>query len=280
MLGLSQAMEMATKAANKEMRKSQTRQRKVTFTNEPTSPTMTNDPFRIFILGPRVECRLPSFVWEQLSATFPGVPFRLYFVGPEAVPPQTVMSTQVDAAPSHRSALPMARVRHRSIDATGGSSIQALTVPVTINLRMEYIAAPFENVCDSFGPFQRRRDIFVLFNSGVGHSFTSEEWKPALHAALKTRCLMLFTSVNKEDQDADVNALQKECDGEYVVVMRPTENKFASMRPDIPVDSAQNEENWVHCNWGIFGIHGIGKEVGEQRDDFTVAPRPTSWWSW
>lgn len=111
--------------------------------------------------------------------------------------------------------------------------------------------------------------------------------------------------MNQADQDADVAAVQRECEGEYVVALRPTINKFASMvrayekesavsplqvililntfqRPDIPVDSVHDDEGWVNCNWGIFGIHGIGKEVGERREDFQVEEKPSggSWFGW
>ncbi len=73
---------------------------------------------------------------------------------------------------------------------------------------MEYINTPYENVHEAFGPFQRHRDIFVLFNSGIGHFVTRDMWKPAIESILKTRCMMMVTSVNAPDQVHDTNIIK------------------------------------------------------------------------
>lgn len=96
-------------------------------------------------MGPRVECLLPSFVWEQLSLTFPGVPFRIYFIGPESLPPQIQLSTQIAAVPGHRSILPATRVHQRPVTVKDTAedgvettrTINSMITPINVNLRME-----------------------------------------------------------------------------------------------------------------------------------------------
>ena len=148
---------------------------------------------------------------------------------------------------------------------------------------MEYIKANYEDVHEMFGPFRRNRDVFVLFNSGVGHFMTKDAWTPALKKVLKTRCVTIFTSLNKKDQDRDVEAVKENHDGEYVVVLKPTFNKFSSMRPDISVDAVHDPEECVYCNWGIFALHGVGSEVGDKKQDVEMqSDDGKKWvsWSW
>lgn len=310
-VGLSHAVHVSTKSANDEWSKVRDNHRQVTFTYEPTSPIVNNDPFRIFVVGPRLECRLPVWLWEQLAYSFPGTPFRIYFIGPEAKPPSSDMSSGTNyngvfKLNNHRSVYSTARIhrrriplsppeeavgqvedgdpqdqpRHSSSD-TAEKFINSLIIPGSVNLRLEYIAAPYEQVHESFGPFNRRRDIFMIFNGNVGHDSLTEQWKPALKKMMDTRCLMAFTSINEEHQEADWKSLEMNFGGHYVPVLRPTVNKFASMRPDIPVDCVHDEPQWVNCNWGLFAIHGVGSEVELRPEDYNVSQiPPEQFWPW
>ncbi len=136
-VGLSHAVEVATKAAARQSHNDKVN-KAVTFTHEPTAPTLNNDPFRIFILGPRMESRLPAFVWEQLALTFPGVPFRVYFIGPDAgLPsmPVTSSSQGMNSVPvpgsvgtGRMSVMPSKRVHQRPITSMTGPEEQEITI--------------------------------------------------------------------------------------------------------------------------------------------------------
>jgi hypothetical protein len=79
----------------------------------------------------------------------------------------------------------------------------------------------------------------------------------------------------------DVKAVQEDYDGKYVVAVRPTRNKFSSMRPDIAVDCVHDPDNWVYSNYGLFAVHGIGAEVGDlQEEVFVDDPFRKKKWSW
>ena len=288
---LSHAIDVGVKSSWRHFDQNRGPKRRAAFTDQPTSPTLTSDPFRIFILGARMESQLPAFVWEQLSLSFPGVPMRLYFIGPESRPPSVSISSGSGKFTADKQRIiPTSHVHKRPVnsrtvglDGDGQEvEVKSIVYPVSVNMRMEYIAAQYEDVHETFGPFQRNRDVFVCFNSGVGHPLTENEWKPALKHVLKTRCLTIFTSMNKSDQMHDVDAIKRNFDGDYVVVLRPTFNKFSSLRPDFSVDTVHDPDEWTYCNWGIFALHGIGNEVGDKRDDFKVEVGDSrkSWWSW
>lgn len=290
-------MDVATKTAAVEFSRIKNKARRIAFSEEPTAPTLNNDPFRIFIVGPRFECRLPTFIWEQLSMTFPGVPFRLYFIGPDAVPPQMPAMSNAEPLQKHRQVFSSGHQMHvreitvpvkSNVESTDDEqeepemkTIQSVVLPSSVNLRMEYIQSPYETVHETFGKFQRRRDIFIMFNSGVGHPATREQWKPAIEKILKTRCLAVFTSLNEEDQERDIRAVQEDYAGEYVVAMRPCRNKFSSLRPDIPADCVHDSRHWAYGNWGLFAIHGVGTEMGNRLEDIHVNnTAKKSWWTW
>lgn len=280
---LSHAVDVANKAAMKDYHHSKGSKRKIKFTEEPTAPTLTSDPFRVFILGARVESQLPVNVWEQLSNTFPGVPFRLHFIGPEASVPKLEMTTSVNPFQKRAHIVPATRIHRKPITSRvtveeAETTVSSYVIPVSVNLRLEFIKAKYEQVHDTFGPFNTSRDIFVLFNSGLAH--TRNEWKPALNEILKTRCLTIFTSFNKNEQEEDVKAVKEDYDGDYDVVMRPTFNKFSSMRPDIPADCVHDPEKWWYTNWGMFAVRGIGNEVGDKRDDFYVEDAEKGIFGW
>jgi hypothetical protein len=170
----------------------------------------------------------------------------------------------------HMQIMPATRIHKKPITSKTMNSetiVNSQVIPVSVNLRLEYIQSKYEEVHDTFSPFQPSRDIFVLFNSGL-----SNEWKPALNEVMKTRCLTVFTSFNKNEQDADVEWVKKELDG-YDVVLRPTFNRFSSMKPDIPIDCVHDSEHWMYSNWGLFAVRGIGNVVGETRDDLYLQPR-------
>jgi hypothetical protein len=102
------------------------------------------------------------------------------------------------------------------------------------------------------------------------------------HKVLKTRCLTVMTSLNEQEQEADVDAFKTDYEGEYQVVLRPTLNKFASMRMDVPVDSVHASEHWVRGNSHIFAVQGVGSDVDVPSDN-EVYELPSSsrpWWSW
>lgn len=95
--------------------------------------------------------------------------------------------------------------------------------------------------------------------------------------------LWLYDSCNTDDQQQDIKAIQEDHEGKYVVAVRPTRNKFSSMRADIPVDSVHDPDNWVYGNYGLFALHGIGSEVGEKTEDVCLEDpfaKKNSFWSW
>jgi hypothetical protein len=77
-----------------------------------------------------------------------------------------------------------------------------------------------------------------------------------------------------------MNAIQEDWKDKYQVLIRPTPNPFASMRPEISVDCVHDPEQYTYCNWGMFAIQGIGTEVHERRDDFDVedSSKKKSFW--
>jgi splicing suppressor protein 51 len=268
---LSHGIQNTVKNASNEHKLFKSDLDRISFTSEPTAPSIIGDPYRIFIVGAAHENQLPSFVWEQISNSFPGVPLRLYFIGPETVPPKT--STWYKS----NSIVPSSKIYRRPISSDNAELvINSLVLPVTVNLRMEYLSCKYESVHESLGPFNRRRDVFVLFNSGVGHYLYRDSWKPAIQSILKTKCLALFTSLSERDQEYDVKAIEEDYAGDFSVVIRPTKNKFSSMKVDIPADCLHEREEWVKCNYGIFAISGVGTDVGERLHDFNVESKPKS----
>jgi mitochondrial splicing suppressor protein 51 len=289
---LSHAVEVATKSASKHLDYTKG---KVRFTEEPTAPTVTNDPFRIFILGAATECQLPPSVWEQLSLTFPGAPFRLYMVGPEACVPPTPLVSCAEPLTKYRSptsshlnqSAQQREIHFKKRVGTDEDSVETVdcsitttVIPMTVNMRMEILPYLYHDIHEAFGPFRPNRDVFVLMNSGVGHPLSRNLWRPSLDKILKTRCLTVFTSLNLPDQQADQEAVQSEFEGRYQVVIRPTANKFASIRPDIPVDCVHDPDQWAYCNGHMFAIQGVGTDVANRREDFEIEQQPQDSKSW
>jgi splicing suppressor protein 51 len=166
---------------------------------------LINDPFRVFILGSTEESQLPAAIWEQLNLSFPGVPFRLYFIGPDSNPPRVEMTNRyshLQPGTKRISTIYSTVSRHQrpitSQHPNGETAVvNSIVNPVSVNLRMEYIRARFEEVADNFGPFRKNRDVFVLFNPGIGRPEQRDQWRPALDSILKSRCLTIITSLNQ-----------------------------------------------------------------------------------
>lgn len=265
----------------------------INFTTEPTAPHILDDVFRIFILGAATECRLPPSVWEQLCSTFPGVPFRLYFIGPDACLPSMPLLTNSDPILQFRSVLPSSSSRtFEEVESlTSGAEpsedkpaqkIKIHKVPLSVNMRIEVSQTLHHNIHEHLGPFRQNRDIFVMFNSGIGHPVSRESWKPTIEKVLKTRCLVLSTSFNATDQKSDLRALEENFEGKYQMVLRPCKNKFSSMRPDIPADCAHDIHQWAWSNGWIFAIQGIGTDVGSRKGDTeaTAVEGNSFWGKW
>ena len=300
--GLSHAIEVATKSA-KQPSPTNTITPAIQFTNEPTSPLLTNDPFRIFILGSGLESRLPPSVWEQLSLTFPGAPFRVYFIGPEAQVPATPFMSRAEPVSKYRPPSGGGLVgnwtqpQQRSItftqpqlDAETGKELDEVRVekqmistvlPLSVNMRLEFIQSYYHDVHEAFGPFRRNRDVFMLMNSGISHPLLRDQWQPTIRKLLKTRCLTVFTAINASTQESDRALLEEQFQGQYDMVMRPTKNKFASLKVDVPVDAVHDPEHgWAQCNQWIWAVQGLGTDVGRRNEQGEVVSEENNNKSW
>jgi hypothetical protein len=202
------------------------------FSRNQSLGTNLIEPFRIFLVGSRTECSLPFSVWEQLSFCFPGVPFHIVFIGPEVnVPNSLVMDRYSDAAQEET-------IQGYNSDTGAEESATVYSYPVSMTLKLSYINSAYsDSVHRSFGPFQSRRDTFFLFNSGIGHQSGSKVWDKSLSLLFKSKCLVTFTSYNKDDLEFDVGEIERRWKGEFSVVLKPVRNRFSSLRSDIAADS-------------------------------------------
>ena len=154
-------------------------------------------PNRITILGPRAEATLPTRVWLELNAIFPEAPFALHFVGPEIADDY---DERVLDIPEHK-------------------------------LSMRWSKATYEEVHEH----HELPDLFVIFNSGLGHGTAGKDWDDALEILFNQSDFktVLFTSHSKDDSARDYSALSLRQDCRFL--SHPAVNPFMSLKRDVAV---------------------------------------------
>lgn len=212
-------------------------------------------PIRIFIPGARAESQLPSSVWMQLAHLFPYARFQIYFVGPEVVADEVVSPYGVK----------------------GWQKV------VDTQLTLNGIQANWEQIHDSFFPFDPFTDIFFNFHPGLGfpsmlpesirpseglsdsrnelvnfRQYTPQvdaEWAKALDKMLETKCPIILTAFSPSDMKRDFDALlhSEAITQEWESVVEPGDNVFNSQRWEV---AEFDTRVMIKSNWGLWGIRG------------------------
>jgi len=83
--------------------------------------------------------------------------------------------------------------------------------------------------------FHELPDLFVIFNSGIGHPSAGASWDDALHLLFDKSDFrpVLFTSHSKEDSGRDYSALSRRQDCRFLT--HPAVNPFMSLKRDVAV---------------------------------------------
>lgn len=200
-------------------------------------------PVRLFILGARAESSLPREVWLQLSHLFPRATFHLNFIGPESMANRDSEFPLPERTPSN----PFGAIVE---DRLGGA--------VKISTYVEYFHTLHE--AQHFAPYDPYFDAFVLFHPGLGHPASSHEWKDTIPQLLETKVPIICTGYTEFDMKRDIEWVEKEVGGEMDLIIKPSENRFRSLRWDIN-DADPGD---VSCgNWGVWGFRGKRYEAEE-----------------
>ena len=136
-------------------------------------------------------------MWLELNAIFPEAPFALHFVGPEIADDY---DERVLDIPEHK-------------------------------LSMKWSKATYEEVHEH----HELPDLFVIFNSGLGHGTAGKDWDDALEILFNQSDFktVLFTSHSKDDSARDYSALSLRQDCRFL--SHPAVNPFMSLKRDVAV---------------------------------------------
>jgi len=136
-------------------------------------------------------------------------------------------------------------------------------MPVTPQLSLSNIQAPYEQIHEQFGPFDPYSDVFFAFSPGFGFpsSMThgavqvqrDAEWGETLPLVLETKCPLFVTGFSPADVERDVKSLEglEGVEGKFDWVLNPGENFFSSERWEV---ADFDPRVLVKTNWGIWGI--------------------------
>ncbi len=167
-------------------------------------------PFRIFVLGARAESTLPGDVWMQgFPFIFPDVAFQIHFIGPEA---------HVGKG-------------RRTVKTPDGGETEYYNSRLTFSTHTDLYHTLHK--ARTFAPFDPYLDVFYLPCPGLGHERTKGQWADTMPALLETKCGIFITGYSEADMKRDIAFIAEECKGEYDLLLRPGENKFASRKWDV-----------------------------------------------
>ncbi|ORY93825.1 hypothetical protein BCR43DRAFT_444108 [Syncephalastrum racemosum] len=189
-----------------------------------------SETINLYVVGARAEATLPPHIWLQLAYLFPHTPFHVHMIGPEALPPGK----------------------------------EPYTTSVNERLVFTYDRAlyqDFHETVDSFDPYT---DLFFLFSPGIGHPAAREDWKQAIQKVLETKCPIFLTGFDEADVQTDVAAVEEDYQGEFDWVMKPTENRFRSLKRDVNLLDLRET---IFANWGIWAIRGKRYDVTHQPEE-------------
>lgn len=151
-------------------------------------------------------------------------------------------------------------------DESENYGVPAWTIPVTPEIAITNVQAPYERIHDQFGPFDPYSDVFFAFHPGFGFpsSMTpgkvqvqpEAEWGDTLPLVLQTKCPLFVTGFSPADVERDVKSLEgvPGVDGEFDWILNPGENFFCSEQWDV---AEFDPRVLVKSNWGIWGIRWV-----------------------
>lgn len=215
------------------------------------SPDRQNYPYNMTELG-YSEAPISPFIDRSTLAPKEGA------YGATFYRPPTPTLTQVDGSYLQK------KVKGRDESANYG--VPAWTTPVSEQLTMTNIQAPYEQIHEQFGPFDPYSDVFFAFSPGFGFpsSMTpgalqvqrDAEWGETLPLVLQTKCPLFVTGFSPADVERDVKSLEglEDVDGKYDWLLNPGENFFSSERWEV---AEFDPRVLVKTNWGIWGIRSV-----------------------
>ncbi|KAI8149352.1 zinc-finger of mitochondrial splicing suppressor 51-domain-containing protein [Fennellomyces sp. T-0311] len=189
-----------------------------------------SETINLYVVGARAEASLPQYIWLQLAYLFPHTPFHIHFVGPDALPP---------GKEPHTSSL-----NERLIFTYDNSMYH-----------------DYHETIDKFDPYT---DLFFLFSPGIGYPSARNGWKQSIEKALETKCPIFLTGFDQADMANDISAVEQDYQGEFDWVLRPTENRFSSLKRDV---NLMDVRQTINANWGIWGIRGKRYDVTHNEED-------------
>ncbi|KAI8047654.1 hypothetical protein BDF22DRAFT_749236 [Syncephalis plumigaleata] len=208
-------------------------------------------PLRVFMPGARAESQLPVEAWMQLLYLFPNTTFHLHFIGPEVRPPPSLVK-EMGKSDDTTTSKPIE-------DTTGQVYHPPVTITPTPNLILTWHNSEYNmRVHQGLAPFDLYRDVFFYFCPGFGHPQQRAGWHDAVRMAIRTQCAMFVTGFDAADIQQDCGCLAEDHDEEMDWLMRPTLNRFRSLKPDIFLGDVRQH---IYTNWSIYGVRGKRYEV-------------------
>ncbi|KCV72223.1 hypothetical protein H696_01623 [Fonticula alba] len=199
----------------------------------------------ICFVGARAEATLPNEAWSQLMYLYPDVSWNLMFVGPHL--PEQIHATRLDIdlsddpvagaeaeAPAGQPAGGLGGFLRRLLTPRGGEHHQAAERRAALRLGtrseapvpglarapsggmrmcLSYYSRLYHEIHDDMVLNDTIPDVYILFNSGVGHEVNRHTWRPSIERLLETTQPLVFTSLGLEDCENDIAAVQRIADG-------------------------------------------------------------------
>ncbi|CED82842.1 hypothetical protein [Phaffia rhodozyma] len=161
-------------------------------------------------------------------------------------------------------------------DESANYGVPAWTIPISPEITVSSIQAPYEAIHDQFGPFDPYSDVFFAFSPGFGFPSSMSpgrlqvhkdaEWGETLPLILETKCPLFVTGFSPKDVERDVKSLEglEDVDGQFDWLLNPGENFFASERWEV---ADFDPRVMVKTNWGIWGIRGKMDSLTKVEED-------------
>jgi hypothetical protein len=150
-------------------------------------------------------------------------------------------------------------------DETRNYGVPAWTTPVSAEMTLSSIQAPYDQIHEQFGPFDPYSDVFFAFcpgfgfpssvNPGLPQVHRDAEWGETLPLILQTKCPLFVTGFSPSDVERDVKSLKglEDVEGMFDWILNPGENFFGSDKWDV---ADFDPRVLIKSNWGIWSVLG------------------------
>jgi hypothetical protein len=96
-------------------------------------------------------------------------------------------------------------------------------------------------------------DLYVGYNTGLGHPAYRAAWLPSLAYMLETHRPVVLTSHNQDDADRDAAFLETVTEPDWQWIVRPSLNLFRALRCDV---HPRDIRHLVWANHSVMVVRG------------------------